>query len=302
MQNHASTINWAILKGIRPFFLQLKQINPLVWRGISYNGDPVFLKAAVKKETIKKQIKISSTGTTSFVPYIPFADGEWMKESGGLTFACMKAIEGRALDYRIREDRFLAMEKTNHFQDEVQGIVSKHIPYVSLTRKWTNRFIRFKQSLDSEVLSLEQKKLIGSFLSIGERVLSQMMEVDDLEQSTYRHHCIVHGDPAHHNFIFNFDQLLLIDGDLISYAPREYDYLQLINRMLPHCNWSLEEWEKSHITSLRHCIEDSSLRRLLAYPADFYREWLMNPSGRNELLVKTEQQKEKRSVFIRQVL
>jgi len=280
----------------------MKQINSLVWRGISYNGEPVFLKAAVKKETIKKQIEISSAGATSFVPYIPFADGEWMKESGGLTFACMKAIEGRALDYSIKEDRFLALEKTNHFQDEVQGIVSKHIPYVSLTRKWTNRFIRFKQNLDSEVLSCEQEKLINYFLTIGESVLSEMMEVEQLERSAYRRHCIVHGDPAHHNFIFNFDQLLLIDGDLISYAPREYDYLQLINRMLPHCNWSLEEWEKSHISSLRHCIEHSSLRRLLAYPADFYREWLMNPSGRNELLVKTEQQKEKRLAFIRQVL
>ncbi|QHA92739.1 phosphotransferase [Bacillus sp. N1-1] len=302
MRNHASKMNGAILQGIRPFFLQMKQIKSLVWRGISCNGEPVFLKAAVMKETLKKQIEISSAGATSFVPYIPFADGEWMKETGGLTFACMKAIEGRTLDYNIKEDRFLAMEKTNHFQDEVQGIVSKHIPYVSLTRKWTNRFIRFKQNLDSEVLSFEQEKLINSFLSIGESVLSQMTEVEQLERSAYRRHCIVHGDPAHHNFIFNFDQLLLIDGDLMSYAPREYDYLQLINRMLPHCNWSLEEWEKSHISSLRHCIEYPFLRRLLAYPADFYREWLMNPGGRNELLVKTEQQQEKRSAFIRQVL
>ena len=302
MRNHASHMDGAILKGIRPFFLQLKQINSLVWRGISYNGEAVFLKAAVKKETIIKQIEISSAGATSFVSYIPFADGEWMKESGGLTFACMKAIEGRVLDYSIKEDRLLAMEKIDHFHDEVQGIVSKHIPYVSLTRKWANRFIRFKQNFDSEVHSCEHEKLINYFLSIGESVLSQMIEVEQLEGSANRHHCIVHGDPAHHNFIFNFDQLLLIDGDLVSYAPREHDYLQLMNRMLPHCNWSLEEWEKSHISSLRHCIENPSLRRLLAYPADFYREWLMNPSGRNELLVKTEQQKGKRSEFIRQVL
>ncbi|MFP3360497.1 hypothetical protein R0K17_24600, partial [Planococcus sp. SIMBA_143] len=75
-----------------------------------------------------------------------------------------------------------------------------------------------------------------------------------------------------------------------------------INRMLPQGNWSLEGWDESHISSPRHCIENPSLRILLAHPADFYREWLMNPSGRNELLVKTEQQKEKRSSFIRQVL
>ncbi|WP_226656547.1 phosphotransferase [Guptibacillus hwajinpoensis] len=301
MRNHANNREGAILKGICPFFLQINPVNSLVWRATSNKGEAVFLKAAERKETILKQIEISSA-VSSFVPYLPFSDGEWVKESGGLTFACMKAIQGRALNYAYKEDRLLAMEKIAHFHEEVEGMISDSIPTVSLNRKWTNRFLRFKQEIATNVFPLEQEKLICFYLSVGEKVVSEMIEVERLEQTALRHHYIVHGDPAHHNFIFNRDQLRLIDGDLVSYAPREYDYLQMLNRMLPYCDWSLEEWRESHIFSLRQCIENPFLRKLLAYPADFYREWLVNPSGRNELLVKTAQQHSKRAEFIRHVL
>lgn len=301
MRNHASHREGAILKGIRPFFIQINPINPLVWRAITNNGEAVFLKAAPRKETVLKQIKISSVAS-SFVSYLPFSDGEWIKESGGLTFACMKTIEGRALNYALKEDRHLAVEKIAHFHEEVQGTSCDDIPTLALIPKWRNRFVRFKQDIEGNVYPPQQEKLIHFYLSIGEHVVSQMKEVARLEETALRYRYIVHGDPAHHNFIFSRNQLRLIDGDLISYAPREYDYLQLLNRMLPHCNWSLDEWQESYIYPLRQCIETPYLRKLLAYPADFYREWLVNPSGRNELLVKTEEHHSKRAEFVHTVL
>lgn len=301
MRNHVSNREGAILKGIRPFFIQIDPVNSLVWRAISHKGEAVFLKATERKENILKQIEISSVAS-SFVSYLPFSDGEWIKESGGLTFACMKAIQGRALNYAFKEDRLLAVEKIAHFHEEVQGTVSHHIPTIALIRKWTNRFVRFKHDIAASVFPPEQEKLIYFYLSIGESVVSHMKEVEGLEETALRDRYIVHGDPAHHNFIFSSHQLRLIDGDLVSYAPREYDYLQLLNRMLPHCNWTLDEWSESHIPPLRQCIETPFLRKLLAYPADFYREWLVNPRGRKELLIKTEQQHAKRTAFVLNVL
>ncbi len=302
MQNHAKEKEDGILERVRPFFLHLERVNSLVWKGKLITGVSVYMKGSLKKESLRKQIYLSHHCSDSFITFIPFPDGDWLKEDGGLYFACMKTMKGRMLNYSLKEDRLLAIEKVAHFHQESIGLVSKDIFPVSLTRKWTNRLIRFKKEVGSSLISANEKQLIQYYISVGEEVISGMTAIEELERNALRDKCIVHGDPAHHNFIFRTDTLLLIDGDLANYAPHEYDFLQLMNRMLSHCNWSLDEWSKSHIPTVRHCLENPLLCRLLAYPADFYREWLMNPNGRSALLVKVAQQNDLRSRFINSIL
>ncbi|WP_169525460.1 phosphotransferase [Pseudalkalibacillus hwajinpoensis] len=264
-------------------------------------GCKVILKGALNRDVLVKQVYLSKCCPASFVSFIPFLDGEWVKESNGVYWACMEFIPGRSLLYSIKEERQLASEKVAQFHQEATGHKFRNIPIISLKQKWTTRFFRFTNSVQPDLFSAEQNLLIQRYIKIGQDVLSEM-NVDDLEKDAFHRGYIVHGDPAHHNFIFNQHSLFLIDGDLAVYAPKEYDYIQLINRMLPFCNWSLEEWGNYRIPALNSCLTNSSLRRLLAYPADFYREWLMEPSGRKELLIKTAQQDGDRTAFMNLVL
>ncbi|MBN8208444.1 phosphotransferase [Bacillus sp. NTK071] len=301
MQNHVRKELDGILNGIRPFFHQINFIKPLVWEGTYSNGCKVIIKGALKRDVLSKQIYLSTCCPASFVSFISFVDGEWVKESNGVYWACMEFIPGRSLLYSVKEERQLAIEKVAQFHQEATGHKFQNIPRISLKQKWTTRFFRFTRSVQPELFSAEQNSLIQRYIKIGQYVLSEM-SIDDLEIDAFNNGYIVHGDPAHHNFIFNRHNLLLIDGDLAVYAPKEYDYLQLINRMLPYCDWSLDELTNYTIPALNNCLTNPSLRRLIAYPADFYREWLMEPNGRKQLLIKTAQQDDVRSALMSLVL
>ncbi|WP_347549437.1 phosphotransferase [Pseudalkalibacillus hwajinpoensis] len=274
----------------------------MVWLVQYQNGTRIIVKGFLKKDVIWKQIETSMNTSVSFIQFIPFSDGDWVKESDGVYFACMKFESGRALNFSRREERQLAFEKIAHFHQETEGFDSKFIPRISLKHKWMNRFIRFQQSIQSSLFCSEHNKLIQRYVETGREVLAKMSFLDELEISAFHHKRIVHGDPAHHNFIFHCNNLRLIDGDLLTYGPHEYDFLQLIIRMLPYCDWSLDEWMAFEIPPLKHCLTNPSLRRLLAYPADFYREWLVDPDGRELLLRQTGQQDELRSKFMWRML
>ncbi|MDP4550434.1 phosphotransferase [Alkalihalobacillus macyae] len=301
MQNHVRTEMDGILEGIRPFFHQIKCIKPFVFEGTYSNGFRVIIKGALNREVLIKQIELSMCCPSSFVTFIPFVDGDWVKESNAVYWACMEFMPGRSLFYSVKEERQLALEKVAQFHEETTGYQFRNIPTMSLKQKWTNRLLRFTSSVQPELFSAEQNSLLKRYTKIGEAVLLQM-NVDDLEKEAFQNGYIVHGDPAHHNFIFHHHSLLLIDGDLAVHAPKEYDYLQMLNRMLPYCSWSLDEWVNNQIPALNYCFTNPSLRRLLAYPADFYREWLMEPSGRNQLLTKTMEQDADRTAFMKLVL
>lgn len=301
MQNHVRREMDGILKGIRPFFHQIKCIKPFVWEGTYSNGFKVIIKGAFNPDVLVKQIDLSTCCSSSFVTFIPFVDGDWVKECNGVYWACMEFMPGRSLFYSVKEERQLAIEKVAQFHEEAKRYQFRNIPTISLKQKWTNRFLRFTSSVQPELFSAHQNSLIQRYTKIGEDVLLQM-NVGELEKEAFQNGYIVHGDPAHHNFIFHQHSLLLIDGDLAVHAPKEYDYLQLINRMLPYCSWSLDEWVNNRIPALNYCLTNPSLRRLLAYPADFYREWLMEPNGRKQLLTKTEEQDAARTAFMKLVL
>ncbi|WP_270179432.1 hypothetical protein [Alkalihalobacillus sp. CinArs1] len=220
---------------------------------------------------------------------VPFEDGEWIKASEGLYWICTLAEDGNSLDYSRVEERKLAVEKLNHFHTESYGLRGDGLFLVSLKRKWMNRLMKFEESVQGE------NKLIKLYTNIGHHVLEEMDdELTNLEHKAFEEGCIVHGDPAHHNFIYNRTKLMLIDGDLVSYAPREYDYLQLMIRMLPFSEWSLDEWFSFNIPSIENILNNPTYTKLLAFPADFYREWLIDPEGRDELLRKTLVEHDKR--------
>ncbi|WP_377888329.1 phosphotransferase [Alkalihalobacillus sp. R86527] len=264
-------------------------------------GETVFVKGALKHHDVMKQILLSQKCSSSFVKVVPFEDGDWIKKSEGLYWFCLVAVNGRSLDYSRLEERRLAVEKLSHFHAEAYGLKMERIRIVSLRNKWMNRLMTFERSLVDH--PCRDHQMIKEYTIIGRQVLQEMDEkLALLESKAVEERCIVHGDPAHHNFVFNRAQLLLIDGDLISYAPKEYDFLQLMNRMLPYSKWSLKEWSTYNNPVIQTILNTPYLVKMLAYPADFYREWLVDPSGREELLRKEHLQQEQRYPFMLRLL
>lgn len=299
MRNQDNVMGERILNGIRPFFHCITFIKPLVYKGVTKSGLPIFIKGALKEISLIKQIQFSITHPSSFVTFIPFDDGDWMKQCNGYYWACMVAEEGRNLDYSLLEERRLAVEKLGQFHAEAAGLAIEGLNRISLKKKWMERLMRFENSVSTYRCDPTEIELVKSFIQISYKVLTEMDDqLEALELNAFKQRYIVHGDPAHHNFIFNRTNLLMIDGDLISYAPLEYDFLQLMNRMLPFSNWSLEEWYTYRIPAVKNILNDSSLLQLLAYPTDFYREWLVNPEGRDELLWRTKLQNDVRYPFM----
>ena len=171
MQNHVREEKGDILKGIRPFFHRVSYIKPLVWKAEYADGTSVILKGAMKMEHLWKQIQLAHYCSSSFVSFVPFFDHKWIKESNGIFWACMKFVKGRALDYSLKEDRQLALEKIAHFHQETVGFKSDNLPFLSLKRKWTNRWIRFTRDIQQTVFSSDQHELIQRYVDVGERVI-----------------------------------------------------------------------------------------------------------------------------------
>ncbi|MCA0986199.1 phosphotransferase [Guptibacillus algicola] len=260
-------------------------------------GEGVFVKGVLKSQDVLKQILLSEKCSSSFMKVVPFEDGDWIKKSEDLYWFCLLEIEGRSLDYSRIEERRLAVEKLAEFHAESFGLKMEGIRIVSLKNKWMNRLMKFEESLCNH--PKRDHELIKRYTTLGRQVLEQMdEELVFMETKAVEEGCIIHGDPAHHNFVFNRSQLRLIDGDLISYAPREYDFLQLMNRMLPYSNWSLYEWGQYDNPAIKTILNKPYLVKLLAFPADFYREWLVDTDGREQLLQKELEQHEKRYSFM----
>ncbi|TYS19603.1 aminoglycoside phosphotransferase family protein [Rossellomorea vietnamensis] len=135
-----------------------------------------------------------------------------------------------------------------------------------LLEKWRARldeFVGNRQKL-SVLVPLE---VIDTYILLGEQALAGMVKSGFSEEP-----CILHGDLAHHNFLRDTNQeLLIIDLDLISSGPPEVDYIQFANRIFPHINWSLDLlWKHGQLSKYK---ESSTFLHSILYSSDIFREW-----------------------------
>jgi thiamine kinase-like enzyme len=179
------------------------------------------------------------------------------------------------------------------------------IPRQNLLKKWGDRAEGFKRNMKI-INYFVPKQLTEEILDWSHMALEGMWE--NMGEFSGEKPVILHGDVAHHNFLrAKTGSLFLIDFDLISLGPEDYDLLQYANRILPFMNWSLNSLFE--MKGFSGCLSNKAFLYGLMYPADIFREWnrvirqksYYNPARTSPIMDLTVKQFKARSSFIEQV-
>ncbi|WP_171016646.1 phosphotransferase [Pseudalkalibacillus caeni] len=274
---------------------------------------PKVLKGFKNKEKLHGQLLLGSIlddrNEKVAASFEPFPTKEWFFHYDGLYWACMPVEEGTPLDFSKRADRLLGLRQIAKFHKETGNLTKDVAPLklFQLNEKWLRRYNRFQLSLNQAPIQKEFVPLASSVQRWGEWILERINRkfLQHLEVEALNNRSLIHGDVAHHNFLRNKFETVLIDFDLIAYAPLEYDYLQYINRIMPFLKWDLQEVRDIPIPGLKHCLQNPDLYLLLAFPTDFFREWLFlmrtNEQKLNNYLAYARQKFQERERFFIQV-
>jgi serine/threonine protein kinase len=144
-----------------------------------------------------------------------------------------------------------------------------HLPRYNLYNKWQERYRFFLYFLPfiKQKIALEKVKFIMYSADNSLKNLRRFYNFLTAETNS-----IIHGDVASHNFLrTDKGKLYLIDYDLIAAAPKSIDYLQYVNRILPHLGWSFSGLQK--LPQISKQITKKWFLSALMFPADILREW-----------------------------
>jgi thiamine kinase-like enzyme len=189
-------------------------------------------------------------------------------------FGCMTFIEPhhRSFTYVNEKERHEGLHLLSEFHQVTKNSVQRYqtiLPAFDLKKKWTDRLNLFLQNVNV-VSKYVPGDLIFEWVHMAEWSLEGINKYYDIiEKETP---VILHGDVAHHNFLRGLDgKLFLIDFDLITIGPRNFDLLQFANRILPFINWNMNVL--IHYKSLKDLLSNNVYVYALAYPTDIFREW-----------------------------
>lgn len=184
-----------------------------------------------------------------------------------------------------RREALNLLEQYYSVTERLVEIYKYILPSFNLMNKLEQRLEEFRSN----------KQIIEHY--IKKEMVEEIIEWADFsfqylnKQKEYLHtkgNVILHGDVAHHNFLRDVkNKLYLIDFDLISIGPREGDYLQFANRILPNIGWSMPQLQK--MRGLTQFMNDEWFLIALMYPTDILREWnriIRNKNINNEFLLE----------------
>ncbi|WP_203554601.1 phosphotransferase [Bacillus sp. B15-48] len=190
-------------------------------------------------------------------------------------YGCIEYLDVKKPPFTFRsyDERMEGIQLLSKFHSFSANLVEDFSPFLQkqdLLTKWQVRYHRFKTN-QPIVNKFVEPTITAELLEWGERSLAGMKQYHSSFELNKL--VILHGDVAHHNFIKdNTEKLYLIDFDLVSIGPKEFDLLQYANRILPFMDWSLEEFmDINALSSFIH--QKGGFLYGLMYPADFYREW-----------------------------
>ncbi|WP_071461268.1 phosphotransferase [Bacillus massilinigeriensis] len=176
------------------------------------------------------------------------------------------------------------------------------LPHMDLYEKWEQRSSKFLQN-ESTLQRYLGKRKWKEIIGWSEEALDGLLRFESNFQDKER--TILHCDLAYHNFLRGENgELYLIDFDLISIGPADYDYLQYAGRILPHTNWSLAGLFRTG--KLKDSLSNPAFLYGLLFPSDIMREWnrllesgvQLTSSRVGRILELTEGQFEKRRRFV----
>jgi hypothetical protein len=227
----------------------------------------LLLQIALSKYLVKKNVMI---------PFTFFPNGQLFIEENGY-WGIMPYVRGTSLNFEKVKDQYDGLNQIHLFHKETLSMCfSIKAPRFSLFSYWKKRYETFRDHVFSFNMSTDLKHTAYELLHWGEFVLNKLPlhYLQQLEKKASFEHEWIHGDVASHNFLrLKNNCILLLDCDLLAEAPIEYDYLQYINRIMPHYNWNLSALNKFKNHYIHSLLEKSWFNLALIYPTDLYREW-----------------------------
>nr|WP_302328509.1 phosphotransferase [Salirhabdus salicampi] len=198
-----------------------------------------------------------------------------MDENDGKLWCLTPWVEGKSLSFKEEKNRDFAVRTLTTFHRDVQGIVvptyRKPITFSKKMEKRLRQFIKTKALFhDYGYLDLYEQIVKHSHV-----ILEQMEQLNwhRLESIARKKRYWIHGDCASHNFIVQNHNVFMIDFDLLSPSPYEYEWIQLAQRFM-------DEPTASVYTLLRYQIFQRLLERNryfyygILFPNDLIREWM----------------------------
>lgn len=180
--------------------------------------------------------------------------------------------KGSSFSYQTKNNRIQAIELLSKFHKTTQLFVNEFSTKLSLfdqIEKWEARLKEFISNIP-QLKKFMPPYYIEVYVEWAKWSLHKLKQIKSYFDQQEK--CVIHGDVAHHNFIYNFDQqLFLIDFDLIHVGSPVIDYLQFTNRILPFIEWSSHELQQMGI--IKNLLNRKAFVIALIYPTDVLREW-----------------------------
>lgn len=276
----------------RLFFTLEMQANLKVYRYHYFKQNVIYLetdqgnkivKSYESKSKLRTQIEFSAhmreKKFAAFSSFESYPNGINMIEWNGRYWGIMPFIYSQPtlrFHFYNETNRHEGLKLLQTFHNSVSGSgnpVLNRIPRFSLREKWISRLEQFVQN-GPVIMPYIGKQVYDDLVASGLDYFSYCFAdtLSQLENEAFVKGKVIHGDCASHNFIRDQKgQLNLIDFDLISLAPFEYDYLQYASRILPTIQWSFQRLQ--HIQILHKALSHQWFLACLLYPNDLYREW-----------------------------
>ncbi|MGC4375834.1 hypothetical protein WD019_02665 [Fictibacillus sp. Mic-4] len=254
------------------------------------------LKGFQSKDECKNQLELSNWFSQfkdpSIGTYTIYPNRKRIMYSENMYWGIMPYYSGSGLDLKYFRDVKHGLRCIHEFHKQSTlhgtGPLLASLPTYNLYKKWKKRHNKFVENVTKTRVSDSMRNELKEMMKWGKWSLEHLpkTELIELENSARQHGYVCHGDVAPHNFIrLSEKKVILIDYDLLSVVPHEYDYLQYVNRCMPYWNWSNQLLKKLNHAVLESCLEKRWFLIALVFPTDLYREWnrVLERRNKNEL-------------------
>lgn len=214
-----------------------------------------------------------------------FPNGERFIQWNRCYWAMLPYISGKKVNFAQTFDQIGVFQALHDFHQHSFGIHMDVFPVRRLYSYYEQRFQNFSQLITT--LPHVQMKMFGDILEWGLYALAKLADekrfLDAMEKMAIVQRMWMHGDVAHHNFLRVAEQrVVLIDFDQVSIGPKEYDELQLSQRILCSNNWNFAELLRT-IKPIQRLADQRWYLYGLIFPNDIYREWTLFFQGKTRV-------------------
>ena len=194
---------------------------------------------------------------------------------------------GKKVNFSHIHDQVDVFQALHDFHRRSLGIhmdvffVRRLLPYYEQRfRNFSRLIYRFPQV---------QMKMFDDYKEWGLYALTKLAEekcLEMMEHAAEVKRMWTHGDVAHHNFLrVTKQRVILIAFDQLAIGPKEYDELQLSQRILCSNGWKFGELLQT-VKTVQQLANQRWYLYSLIFPNDIYREWTYFFQGKTNISIE----------------